>query len=486
MLNCLRRLVTYVDSKTEQVVPGICDTLLPIIGDPHSLSTLLGHKDVIPTAKRLDDAVEALRAELQRLDIPKEVEDDLKEKYVFRRQNAELTRAESVLTWKPSVESAADLDPFDFQAKDSRFGRLIQHILTGRQFFQLIREMDTWTWKRDPRRLALLNSDDFTMSLFTRPDSSIITTSLCFKMRAQMIFGTRLSYLSVRAGDTIRKNLKLDHHGYMLTTQCNTREGHRTPMHNAFQNELAQLIREAGLRTVRGDRIFTEGLSTQQVQQLHNDQTEAGGRIQPDLVVDWGQDHPNLARRPDIADTRIVYDIKTMGFSATYQEDTNRATKPCAAIDKRGKKVAREYLNKAKQLDSRLTLPENTRKGPVEARMEQLTEVKGLAIGPLCEVSSHVRELLKPLVERIAMKRGKQMVINNCTQGQIESMVYDSIRRRIGLLMHTLWFELMIRSMSLVGWGTRQTPDDFDVIEASREISEQDIGALAVDGELGV
>ena len=76
------------------------------------------------------------------------------------------------------------------------------------------------------------------------------------------------------------------------------------------------------------------------------------------------------------------------------------------------------------------------------------------------------------------MKRGKQMVINNCTQGQIESMVYDSIRRRIGLLMHTLWFELMIRSMSLVGWGTRQTPDDFDVIEASREISEQDMGAL--------
>ena len=182
----------------------------------------------------------------------------------------------------------------------------------------------------------------------------------------------------------------------------------------------------------------------------------------------------------------MIYDVKTMGFSTTYLNSSSSSTRPCSAVNMRARKVINEYRAKAIRLDRRLSVPMGE-VGPVQARMQQLSPVIGLAVGPLCEISGSIRELLEGLVKKIAQRRGAKMVLHNCTPGQIESIVYDAIRRRLGLLMHTQWFELMMRSMSLVSWGTTEDIADFDMMEAGSDVARSRVASgLAIEGELGV
>ena len=92
-------------------------------------------------------------------------------------------------------------------------------------------------------------------------------------------------------------------------------------------------------------------------------------------------------------------------------------------------------------------------------------------------------------MEKIAEKRQGRMVIHNLTLKQTESAVYNSFRCHIGLLMHSQWYEVMLRSMKHVGRSLQAVDQPLDIGELLAEIPEgpeATMAAFVAEGELGV
>ena len=107
---------------------------------------------------------------------------------MVRRQQEDLKLS---LCYSPfSTPTITDLNPYHFSSTASKFCRLSQRALAALRAFQLSFLLQAWIVedKEDSRRLALINSDDVAMSLFTaRPDHSIIMTPQYFRARAQFL-----------------------------------------------------------------------------------------------------------------------------------------------------------------------------------------------------------------------------------------------------------------------------------------------------------
>jgi hypothetical protein len=214
-------------------------------------------------------------------------------------------------------------------------------------------------------------------------------------------------------------------------------------------------------------------------------------RIIPDMVVNLNEDLPDF-NHARVADTRVICDFKTVGLSREYRATVAKGHRLSSvancleAVNMRAAKVPEQYRDKVKKLDRALGVPVGE-KGPVETRLDSFTPVYGLVVGPFCEVSSDIRRLLQPAVAKIAEKRQGTLSVFNGSRSQTAAVIYNAIRRRIGLMMHVQWFLIMSQSMKHVGQGVLHPVEEFNVIEAALEVSaEPSLGGVRADGELGL
>ena len=168
-------------------------------------------------------------------------------------------------------------------------------------------------------------------------------------------------------------------------------------------------------------------------------------------------------------------------------DSTENSAAPCMGVKTRQHKVHRDYVAKSKRLD-RIVQPDlgPEEVGPIQGKLKSFDRVHGLVFGPFGEISPDIRKLLQPAVKRVAVKKRGKMVINNLTLAHTEATIYDTIRRRLGLLAHAKWFEIMLRSLNLVGlaFSAESQPDLTEmIIGVSEEVVQ---GDLVADGELGI
>ena len=337
------------------------------------------------------------------------------------------------------------------------------------------------------------------MSIFAgRPTESIMLTSQCFQARAQLTLGVPVTMCLNRGGQPIRRNLNLDQYGWALTTLANTSEGHRYRMHNALLYQLKKTVREADFwaSTDSNNRLLTEQLTQAQIDRLLPQSSK--DRIIPDLVVELGEALPEYKNR-STQDPRAICDVKTVGVTQDFLSQAKKGHRttsrsgpgrPCAGVEARGRKVHEEYVAKTRKLDARIRAgDQELGPGPVEQRLRSFARVRGIAVGPFCEVSQDLRSLIKPAMEKIAEKRQGRMIIHNLTLKQTETAVYNSFRCHVGLLMHSQWYEVMLRSMKHVGRSLQAVDQPLDIGELLAEIPEgpeATRAAFVAEGELGV
>ena len=268
-------------------------------------------------------------------------------------------------------------------------------------------------------------------------------------------------------------------------------------MHNSLMRELVKFIKEADYPTLTHNlgRILTDSLTRDQLRSLHDSDHSASNICQPDAIIDLGADNQDFTRGR-VQESRILCDAKTTGVTKDYKkvsklghisDSTENSAAPCLGVKTRQHKVHRDYVAKSKKLD-RIVQPalSSQEVGPIQGKLESFDRVHGLVFGPFGEISPDIRKLLQPAVKRIAVKKRGKMVINNLTLAHTEATVYDMIRRRLGLLAHAKWFEIMLRSLNLVGlaFSAESQPDFTEmIIGVSEEVTQ---GDLVADGELGI
>jgi len=493
VLDCIPSFISYTDPDTQEEVQGLCDFLQPIIGsDRTSLEVLCSVADHIPLAQELITSYGRLReARMQGGEVPEDVLAFIGP-HMFQRQRDQLALSSSKSPLL-KAESLSQLNPLDFSKNDSKLGRLIQRDIASNNCLFRYRQAHHMPSRRDPRRLALLNCDDVSVSLFSRPCNDFILSSQCFQTRAQLLMGVPLNILTNREGEAIRRNQTVDRNGYTLHNQSDTTEGHRSRFHNAVLSVVVSVLREARYHVSRVDngRILTEGLTAAQCQTLAANNQSAASKIIADVVTDLGEDLEEFTSG-QVQDTRVLGDVKTIGFPESYRQSSCRGHRtsrsaplsgPCPGVNDRGRKVHREYRTKAKNCDQALGIPVSEM-GPVEAKLRSFAPVYGLAVGPFAEISGDFRKLLKPAIKRIARRRRSGMVIHNLTIEHTEAAMYNGIRRRIGLTAHTEWFRLLTHSLKLVSRSHRGNAGEFVVNEAADAVADE--AAFQADGALGV
>ena len=113
-----------------------------------------------------------------------------------------------------------------------------------------------------------------------------------------------------------------------------------------------------------------------------------------------------------------------------------------------------EYVKKAKDIDRNYVgVQEGV--GPVERRLQQFGEVRGLVMGAFAEASEDMHNLLQEMAEsRVAA------VDLQASQGSGErediSVVIGQLRRRLSVATIRANINCLLTRLSLVGEGTRQ------------------------------
>ena len=159
-------------------IPGLCDTLAPVLKNPDSdlfvsLQGFCSQHAVLRLARAFIDTFDCLREDLP--DLPPEGLRANINELLFSRQQDEITVAEHYSPF--DVELAGDINPTKFKQKGAKFCRRAGRVFAARSLLrQTQRCADTISDPRDPRRVAFLNCDDFSMSIFAgRPLSSSIS-----------------------------------------------------------------------------------------------------------------------------------------------------------------------------------------------------------------------------------------------------------------------------------------------------------------------
>ena len=331
----------------------------------------------------------------------------------------------------------------------------------------------------------MMSCDDMSMSIFSRPDSAVHLTPLFF------IFGVPLNMLQNRVGCAISNTKQfIDRYGHTLTTQANTKEGHRTSFHNSIIFQLCHIFKEAALNVeTEHNMALFESLSPPEYHALESH----ASRIVPDIVLDMSDAREKLLRPGETAlDTRILIDVKTIGYSnqfkisthklhATHHTRADQLLRPCQGVNDRGTSVHHEYLKKAKQCDRALYPDGTPNPAPISRKLLKFGRVYGVALGPHGEISRDLRILLEPAIERIAERRRQRMTLYNLSEDQTKAAVYDAIRKRLGMLAHSTWHSIMLRSLRL---ASHNVIGNFDTEEALG--GAFDDPSFTVAGELGL
>jgi hypothetical protein len=164
-----------------------------------------------------------------------------------------------------------------------------------------------------------------------------------------------------------------------------------------------------------------------------------------------------------------LFDVKTLAAGQGYMDSAYK-NKGLFAVNEREEKVAREYLNKARQLDRDFNNTARGEIGPVERRLLMYGDngkVKGLVVGPYGECSAAVEQLVKFVATHQSRARTEG---TNRNKAALTGMLASIMRSSLGLLIHRAWARVLItRAQRLV---PREEAGGMRRDEEAREIAE--------------
>ena len=251
--------------------------------------------------------------------------------------------------------------------------------------------------------------------------------------------------LSSLCGEIIKGRVKIDPYGDNLQA-TSLRGDHWRTRHNFLVQFIHRCCLWAGVPAeVEVFNLFSglvrqEGLSrierAQQRQSLVPDLRIA---IQPQAVADE-EVARDLRMRGGGAmrggggtvEGGVLHEVKIISCSKTRYKPNS----PKRAVDSRADLLPQEYLNKARAADQNHNQIQPGTVGPVERKLLELGEVRGIVSGNFGEVSEHTHALLAALATyrvRVAgVSRGRKGHMR--TEEGERSLAISALRRRLGVL----------------------------------------------------
>ena len=127
-----------------------------------------------------------------------------------------------------------------------------------------------------------------------------------------------------------------------------------------------------------------------------------------------------------------MHEVKIISCSKTRYKPNS----PKRAVDSRADLLPQEYLNKARAADQNHNQIQPGTVGPVERKLLELGEVRGIVAGNFGEVSEHTHALVAALATyrvRVAgVSRGRKGHMR--TEEGERSLAISALRRRLGVL----------------------------------------------------
>ena len=141
--------------------------------------------------------------------------------------------------------------------------------------------------------------------------------------------------------------------------------------------------------------------------------------------------------------SRVLHELKVISCSTTRYKPTCEAR----AVDRRASQLQKEYIQKARAADRRYNEVPEGEVGPVEQKLLQLGEIRGVVAGNWGEVSEPCHALLAHLATsrvRVAgPTRGRRGILRS--EEAERAMAMSTLRRRLGVAT------VRAQSLSLLG-----------------------------------
>ena len=148
----------------------------------------------------------------------------------------------------------------------------------------------------------------------------------------------------------------------------------------------------------------------------------------------------------------VLHEVKIISCSKSRYKPNSQKR----AVDARADLLPQEYLNKAKAADRvHNQIPAGT-VGPVERRLNQLGEVRGIVAGNFGEVSEHTHSLLAALatyrVRVTGVSRGRKGHLRS--EEAERAIAISSLRRRLGVLTNRCQTYSLLGRLETLGPGS--------------------------------
>ena len=148
----------------------------------------------------------------------------------------------------------------------------------------------------------------------------------------------------------------------------------------------------------------------------------------------------------------ILHEVKVISCSKSgYKANSQRR-----AVDARAELLPQEYLKKARSADQTYNGIPAGQTGPVERKLIELGEVRGIVAGNFGEVSEDTHALLATLatcrVRQAGVSRGKKGHLR--TEEGERSLAISGLRRKLGVLTARMQAHSLLGRLEVLGPGS--------------------------------
>ena len=144
----------------------------------------------------------------------------------------------------------------------------------------------------------------------------------------------------------------------------------------------------------------------------------------------------------------VLAELKVLSCCPTRYIPGNQAR----AVDRRARALPNEYLAKAKGVDRVYVGTAEDDVGPVQRKLQEFGELKGLVFGAFGEASEDIHSLVQAIAEArlkaVGLRRGRE------GSGGELGVIVGQVRRMLSVAAVKVQAECLLRRLNSVGTGT--------------------------------
>ena len=173
------------------------------------------------------------------------------------------------------------------------------------------------------------------------------------------------------------------------------------------------------------------------------------GRARQALVPDFRITLPD----PQGGTKMSLAELKILSCCPSWYTPSGSEVK---ATEKRARGLNADYRRKAKKIDQEIIKTPSGQRGPLEQRLDEFGEIKGLCFGAFGEASQDVHDLIETMAES---RLNFQVLAEGRPEGgsdQEKALIVGQIRRRLSLAAIKAQVECLLGRIHQAGVGNKQ------------------------------